>query len=184
MVTWACRSLQLLRQWLSPAQRARLAESGYFEVVGCDTGTQYRIYPGAMSNVCEIDEKGRPRIGLCFRIVGELQRREHRQSAVRARKHLKDKILWRSEIDALVFSTKEHAALCAVHRRAFRTLLESDPTPEGCLNYFGLFEDAFRAAASSKIVRQGLPTRQNFHLTSRDVARKLVELEPREHGEE
>ena len=66
------RSLQLLRQWLSPAQRARLAESGYFEVVGCDTGTQYRIYPGAMSNVCEIDEKGRPRIGLCFRTAGEL----------------------------------------------------------------------------------------------------------------
>jgi hypothetical protein len=47
-----------LRQWLSPAQRARLAESGYFEVVGCDTGKQYRIYPGALSNVCEIDEKG------------------------------------------------------------------------------------------------------------------------------
>jgi len=66
------RSLRLLRQWLSPAQRARLAESGYFEVVGCDTGTQYRIYPGAMSNVCEIDEKGRPRYGLCFGTVGEL----------------------------------------------------------------------------------------------------------------
>jgi hypothetical protein len=66
------RSLRLLRQWLSPAQRARLAESGYFEVVGCDTGKQYRIHPGAMSNVCEIDERGRPRIGLCFRTVGEL----------------------------------------------------------------------------------------------------------------
>jgi hypothetical protein len=61
-----------LRQWLSPAQRARLAENGYFEVVGCDTGKQYRIYPGAMSNVCEIDEKGRPRIGVCFGAVGEL----------------------------------------------------------------------------------------------------------------
>jgi hypothetical protein len=61
-----------LRQWLSPAQRARLAENGYFEVVGCDTGKQYRIYPGAMSNVCEIDEKGHPRLGLCFRTMGEL----------------------------------------------------------------------------------------------------------------
>jgi hypothetical protein len=65
------RSLRLLRQWLSPAQRARLAESGYFEV-GCETGKRYRIYPGAMSNVCEIGENGRPRFGLCFRTVGEL----------------------------------------------------------------------------------------------------------------
>jgi hypothetical protein len=97
---------------------------------------------------------------------------------------MKDKVLWRFEIDALVFSIKEHAALCAVHRRAFRTLLGSDPTPEDCLNYFGGFEDAFRAAASSKIARKGLPAGRNFHLTSRDVARKLVELEPKEHGEE
>jgi hypothetical protein len=38
-----CQSLRLLRQWLSPAQRARLAESGYFEVVGCDTGIAARL---------------------------------------------------------------------------------------------------------------------------------------------
>jgi hypothetical protein len=44
----------------------------YFEIVGCDTSKQYRIYPGAMSNVCEIDEKGRPSIGVCFQTVGEL----------------------------------------------------------------------------------------------------------------
>jgi hypothetical protein len=25
-----------------------------------------------MSNVCEIDEKGRPKLGLCFRTMGEL----------------------------------------------------------------------------------------------------------------
>lgn len=66
------RSLRLLRQWLSPAQQARLAESGYFEVVGCDTGRQYRIYPGAMSNVCEVDRRGRPTVGLCFTAMGEL----------------------------------------------------------------------------------------------------------------
>jgi hypothetical protein len=60
-----------LRQWLSLAQRAQFAQKGYFEVVGGDTGKQYRIYPGAMSNVCEI-EKGRPRLGLCFRTMGEL----------------------------------------------------------------------------------------------------------------
>ena len=66
------RSLRLLRDWLSPVQRAQFAKKGYFEVVGGETGKQYRIYPGAMSNVCEIDEKGRPGLGLCFRTMGEL----------------------------------------------------------------------------------------------------------------
>lgn len=66
------RSLRLLREWLSPVQRAQFAKKGYFEVVGGDTGKQYRIYPGTMSNVCEIDEKGRPRLGLCFLTMGEL----------------------------------------------------------------------------------------------------------------
>ncbi len=66
------RSLRLLREWLSPLQRTQFAKKGYFEVVGSDTGKLYRIYPGTMSNVCEIDEKGRPRLGLCFRTMGEL----------------------------------------------------------------------------------------------------------------
>ena len=50
------RSLRLLRQWLSPAQRAQFAEKGHFEVVGGDTGKRYRIYAGAATNVCEVDE--------------------------------------------------------------------------------------------------------------------------------
>jgi len=66
------RSLRLLRQWLSPAQRAQFAETGYFEVVGGDTDKQYRIYAGAAMNVCEVDEKRRPKRGLCFVPVGEL----------------------------------------------------------------------------------------------------------------
>ena len=70
------RSLRLLRQWLSPAQRAQLAEKGYFEVVGGDTDKQYRIYAGAAMNVCEVDEKGRPKLGLCFVPVGELPPRD------------------------------------------------------------------------------------------------------------
>jgi hypothetical protein len=64
--------LRLLREWLSPLQRTQFANKGYFEVIGGDTGKQYRIYPGAMANVCEIDEKGRARLGLCFRTMGEL----------------------------------------------------------------------------------------------------------------
>ncbi len=66
------RSLRLLRKWLSPAQRAQLSESGYFEVVGGETGRPYRIYVGAATNVCEVDEAGRPKLGLCFMPAGEL----------------------------------------------------------------------------------------------------------------
>ena len=61
-----------MRHWLSPAQRAQFAEKGYFEVVGCDTGRQYRIYAGAATNVCEIDQNGRPKVGLCFLPLGDL----------------------------------------------------------------------------------------------------------------
>ncbi len=66
------RSLRLLRERLSPAQWAQFAAKGYFEVVGGDTGKQYRIYAGASTNVCEVDEKGRPTLGLCFLPLGEL----------------------------------------------------------------------------------------------------------------
>jgi len=66
------RSLLLLRAWLSPAQRVQFADKGCFEVVGGDTGKQYRICPGAGMNVCEVDKKGRPILGLCFVPVGEL----------------------------------------------------------------------------------------------------------------
>jgi hypothetical protein len=62
----------LLRHYLSPVQRRQLAEKGYFEVIGGDTGNRYRIYAGAAANVCEIGENGRPRIGLCFLPVGGL----------------------------------------------------------------------------------------------------------------
>lgn len=66
------RSLSLLRAWLSPAQRVHFAEKGYFEVIGGVTGKPYRIYPGAGMNVVELDENGRPRLGLCFMPQGEL----------------------------------------------------------------------------------------------------------------
>jgi hypothetical protein len=66
------RSLRLLRQQLSPVQRAQFAEKGYFEVVGGDTGKRYRIYAGAATNVCEVDENGQPTLGLCFLPMGDL----------------------------------------------------------------------------------------------------------------
>ncbi len=90
---------------------------------------------------------------------------------------------WRADIASLVFGLPEHSAICAVHQGAFRTLLGTDPTPDACLGYFGRFEDAFRAAARAKIVRKRIPVATNLHLTSRDIARKLLEAEQIERGE-
>jgi len=36
---------------------------------------------------------------------------------------LNDGAYWRSDIDALMFPVVDHAAACAVHRKAFRTLV-------------------------------------------------------------
>ena len=83
-------------------------------------------------------------------------------------------VSWRSDIDALSFPIEAHAASCVVHRRAFRTLLRSEPTPDDCLRYFARLEHAFRSAANAKIAQKNIPFGMNLHLTSRDVARKLV----------
>jgi hypothetical protein len=66
------RSLRLLRDWLSPSQREQFAKRGYFDVVGSDSGRRYRIYPGTSVNVCELDDRGRLREGLCFLPIGTL----------------------------------------------------------------------------------------------------------------
>ncbi|OKO78932.1 hypothetical protein AC630_18270 [Bradyrhizobium sp. AS23.2] len=66
------RSLRMLREWLSQAQREQFASKGYFDVVGGNTGNQYRIYTGTSANVCEIDKSGRLREGLCFTTIVDL----------------------------------------------------------------------------------------------------------------
>lgn len=88
---------------------------------------------------------------------------------------LKQQARWRSDIQSLIFPVRDHAAGCAVHRGAFRTLLKAEPTQEACLAFFAKFEEAFRAAALLKIARKGIPAGTNLHLTSRDIARKLLE---------
>jgi hypothetical protein len=82
---------------------------------------------------------------------------------------------WRDDITSLVFPIAGHDAICAVHRGAFRTLLGAEPSPEACLSHFRQFETAFRAAAAAKIARKGISPGTSLHLTSRDVARKLLE---------
>jgi hypothetical protein len=97
---------------------------------------------------------------------------------------LNDKAQWRDDITSLIFPIRDHDAICAVHRGAFRTLLGIEPTPEACLGYFTRFEAAFRAAARAKIVRKGIPAGTSLHLTSRDVARKLLEDHQIANGEQ
>ena len=71
------RGLLLMRDWLSPNQRKQFDNSGYFDVVGCDSGKRYRIYHGmAPPNVYEIDDAGRLKMGLCFMPIGRLVARE------------------------------------------------------------------------------------------------------------
>ncbi|WP_225145527.1 MULTISPECIES: hypothetical protein [unclassified Bradyrhizobium] len=66
------RSLRLLREWLSQAQREQLARKGYFEVIGNESGSQYRVYAGTSGNVCVVDERDHQQEGLCFMPVGSL----------------------------------------------------------------------------------------------------------------
>ena len=60
------RGITLLREWLSPMQRAQFDASKYFDVVGCDSGRRYRIHYGKVTNVHQIDAAGQPVTGLCF----------------------------------------------------------------------------------------------------------------------
>jgi hypothetical protein len=66
------RALALLRSWLTPEQDRQFAARGEFDVVGCDTGTRYRITYRAMMNVHQLDEAGRPMKQWCFAPVGGL----------------------------------------------------------------------------------------------------------------
>lgn len=60
------RGLRLLREWLSPEQRAQFDTEGQFDVIGCDTGKHYRIRYGTSTNVYELDGAGKARTGWCF----------------------------------------------------------------------------------------------------------------------
>jgi hypothetical protein len=82
-------------------------------------------------------------------------------------------VVWRQDLDAITFIPEGHRGLCAVHRLAFRRLLQKEPAPENCTSYFTLHQDAFQAAASEKIRQKALANDANFHLTSRDVAKQL-----------
>lgn len=68
------RAVALLREWLSPAQLARLERYGYFEVIGSRTGKRYRIRYNRVVNIDELDEHGRQVVTWCFGPEGGLPR--------------------------------------------------------------------------------------------------------------
>ena len=66
------RGLRLLVRNLSPAQREQFARCNYFDVVGSESGTRYRIQYGHVLNVERLDENGRRLCVLCFTPHGRL----------------------------------------------------------------------------------------------------------------
>jgi hypothetical protein len=60
------RALALLKAWLSPAQLAQYERDGSFEVVGCHSGTRYRIRRAGHMNIDELSERGVRVAVWCF----------------------------------------------------------------------------------------------------------------------
>jgi hypothetical protein len=66
------RGVNLMREWLSPEQRAQFDAKRYFDVIGCDSGKRYRIHYGDTTNVHEMGDDDLPSVGWCFRPEGQL----------------------------------------------------------------------------------------------------------------
>jgi hypothetical protein len=60
------RSVQLLKENLSAAQRTQYERCNYFDVIGGATGRRYRIRQGHQMNVEQLDDIGRRVRMLCF----------------------------------------------------------------------------------------------------------------------
>lgn len=72
---WAAeeKAIKLLRSWLTPDQDEQFKSGKGFEVIGCDTGTRYRITSSVgMMNVHEPDETGDRVRSWCFVPQGDL----------------------------------------------------------------------------------------------------------------
>jgi hypothetical protein len=66
------RGVNLLREWLSPEQRAQFDAKRYFDVIGCDSGKRYRIHYGETTIVHEIGDDDLPSIVWCSVPEGSL----------------------------------------------------------------------------------------------------------------
>jgi hypothetical protein len=66
------KGLALLRFWLSPQQAEQYSSYRYFDVVGSDTGSRYRIRHGRMMNIDQFDPAGKRVCTWCFLPEGNL----------------------------------------------------------------------------------------------------------------
>jgi hypothetical protein len=66
------RGLDLLRFWLSPQQAEQYSSYRYFDVIGSDTGSRYRIRQGRMMNIDQLDSAGNRVCAWCFLPSGNL----------------------------------------------------------------------------------------------------------------
>jgi hypothetical protein len=66
------RALTLLKEWLSPTQRTSYERFRYFDVLGSDTGTRYRIHHGTQTNIEELSRTGQQVCKWCFVPDGDL----------------------------------------------------------------------------------------------------------------
>jgi hypothetical protein len=66
------RGLRLLKDWLSLAQLESYETHGYFDVIGSDSGTIYRIHHGVQANVEQLDTFGQTVCAWCFVPEGNL----------------------------------------------------------------------------------------------------------------
>lgn len=66
------RAITLLKEWLSPKQCACYERFRYFDVVGSDTGTRYRIHHGTQANIEQLSHTGQRVCKWCFVPDGNL----------------------------------------------------------------------------------------------------------------
>jgi hypothetical protein len=68
------KGLSLLRSWLTREQDEQWSRDNAFDVVGCDTGTRYRITDSTSMNIIELDKDGHSVRRWCFTPVGPVVR--------------------------------------------------------------------------------------------------------------
>jgi hypothetical protein len=66
------RALRLLKEWLAPEQLACYERFRYFDVIGSDTGTRFRIHHGTQTNIEELGSGDRLVCKWCFGPSGNL----------------------------------------------------------------------------------------------------------------
>ena len=74
---------------------------------------------------------------------------------------------WRAAQNSLMFRSGN--GTCFVHRGAFKTLMDCDPTPIQCVAFFDRHKTAFAQAALVKFDKSCSVLLRSFHLTSRDL---------------